>query len=102
MGISDRVGNVINSIQSGAKSASHSVVTTILKVISVLILGMTISMIFQELTGYGSLAFVFVLSVVGAGFFRLMLNFNLWSTLVFDLVCVLVALLLRMYILMAP
>jgi len=102
MGISDRVSNAVSSIQTGAKNASQSVLTLIIKTVSVLILGLTIAMIFQELVGYGSLAFVFVLLAVGAGFFRLLLKFNLWSTLVFDLICVLVALLLRMYILMAP
>jgi hypothetical protein len=102
MGITDRVGNVINSIQTGAKTASQSMLTLFVKGISVLFLGVTLAMVFQELTGFGTLAFVFVLLAVGVGFFRVMLNFSLWATLVFDLVCVLVALLLRMYILMAP
>jgi F0F1-type ATP synthase assembly protein I len=102
MGITDRVGTVINSIQTGAKEASQSLFTLSIKVVSVTFLGLAIAMIFQELIGYGTLGFVFVLLASGAAFFRLVLKMSLGSMLVFDLICVLVASLLRMYILMAP
>ncbi len=102
MGISDKVGQLVNSVQSGAKNASSSVFVWILKAITAFFVALTLAMVGQELVTYGTLSFVLVLLVAGFGLGKIMSGWSLGSVLIFDLICVLVALLLRMYVLIAP
>lgn len=102
MGISDKVGQMVSSLQNGAKNASQSVLSLLIKMVSVFVIGLTLAMIGQELVHYGTLGFVFVLLIFAAGLFRAIYTWTLGATLVMDLVCILLALLLRMYIFIAP
>ena|SRR5579871_4684770 len=102
VGITDKVAQIYDSMQAGARSASHSVVGLVLKISTAFVVSLTLAMIGQELFNYGTLSFVFIMLV---GLFALIRVMSAWSVgvvLVFDLVCLLVALLLRMYILLAP
>jgi hypothetical protein len=66
------------------------------------LLALTLSLIFQEIIGFEALSFVLLSTTIMIGFMRIVRNWKVVSILVFDLVCILTALLLRMYILIAP
>ncbi|NQY99468.1 MAG: hypothetical protein HRT45_02240 [Bdellovibrionales bacterium] len=84
------------------KETTESMSVYILKIISGLMLAMTVSLIFQEIIGFEALSFVLLSSTILIGFMRVVRSWRVVSILVFDLVCILTALLLRMYILIAP
>lgn len=84
------------------KGSSGYVFTLFVKYISAIILGLTMAMIGEEIIGFQTLGFFFSLTVVALGFVYKARSWSLGKTLIFDLICVLVGLLLRMYILMAP
>jgi hypothetical protein len=73
-----------------------------LKLATGLLVALTIALIGQEMMGYGTFAFVFLMIVVTAGLLKIMSSWRLSAVLLFDLFCVLVALLLRLYIQVAP
>lgn len=74
----------------------------ILKFISALALGMTMALIGQEVLKYGLVAFLFLMVLTMGLVLRALKTATIINVLVFDLVCVLVGLALKMYILMAP
>lgn len=96
------MANIMHNVQTKIKTSSSSLFTFIMKVVSGLLLGLTIALIFQEIIGYSTLSFSLIASVIFLGFLRAARNWSLVSVLIFDLVCVLIGLLLRMYILVAP
>lgn len=102
MGISDKMSQLAGQVQDGVKNSSKSLAALSLKLVTAFLIGLTLSLIGQELLTYGSLLFAFVMLSVGAVIFRILASWTLGSVLIFDLICVLVALLLRMYILVAP
>lgn len=102
MGISDRMSQFAGQVQDGVKSSSKSLASIVLKAITGFILGLTFALIGQELSSYGTIVFIFIMLLVGFGAYKIMQNWALGSVLIFDLICILVALLLRMYILVAP
>lgn len=102
MGISDKMSQFAGSVQSGVTKSSSSLLNTTLKIATALILGLVFTLIGAELFSYGQLLFTFVLLVVAALTYRVIRNFSLGQVLLFDLFCVLVGLVLRMYIMIAP
>lgn len=102
MGIKEQVTSMAQGAQSKAKSSAHSLMQITFRLVTGFFLGLTIALIGQELTGYGSFSLIFLNLVVLGLFFRLSQNWNMVKILVFDLVCVLVIQILKMYILIAP
>lgn len=68
--------------------------------------GLTIALITEVMLGNSEgenwIVFVFVIALVTAMFLRLAKTWSLTAVLVFDLICVLAGMLLRLYILVAP
>ena len=102
MGITDKISQVASNVQVGAKNASVSVLSIGLKLLTGLLIGLTLALIGQEMMGYGTFSFVLMMVVSIGLIYKLLQSWSVSSVLVFDLICVLVALLLRMYILIAP
>jgi hypothetical protein len=102
MGISDKMKGLSTNMQEGVKSSSISLIGITLRVITGFMLGLTLTLIGQELIGYGSLAMLFVMVVVVGLVVKTTSGWTIGKILIFDLVLVLVAMLLRMYILVAP
>lgn len=102
MGISDKLTQFATNIQTGAKDASVSLLEMSIKLITGFFVGLVFALIGQEMMGYGVFSFTLMLVVVMGLIYKLLKPWNLGAVLVFDLICVLVALLLRMYILIAP
>lgn len=102
MGLSDRMKGFANNMQDGVKSSSMNLFNFFLRLVTGLMLGLTLGLIGQELMGYGSFALLFCMVVVTALIVKLLSQWGIGKILIFDLICVLVAMLLRMYILVAP
>ena len=102
MGIADKLNRFSNQLQQGAKNTSQLAVTIALKVMTAFFVSLTFTIVAQELMGFSSLSFTFVFLLSFALLFRIMAKWTMGAVLIFDLICVLVALLLRMYIVVAP
>lgn len=102
MGISDKMSQFAGQVQDGVKNTSKSLAAIALKVLTGFMVGLTMALVGQEVFHFGTILFIFMMLVVGIALYRLMASWNLGAVLIFDLICVLVALLLRMYILVAP
>ncbi len=102
MSISEKFKSLFSSAQEGARSTTVTVLTLGLRVITGFFLGLLFALIGQELVGFGTVTFIFVITIIFALFMKLSMPWRLATIMVFDLICVLVAQLLRMYILLAP
>lgn len=102
MGFSDKMNQIAGQVQEGIKSSSVSIFGITIKIFTALFIALTVSLIVQEMMGSGSFTFVFTMIVVGGGIFRLMKEWKVQQVLLFDLFCILVALLLRLYLQIAP
>lgn len=102
MGFSDKMNQIAGQVQEGIKSSSISIFGIAIKIFTALFIALTVSLIVQEMMGSGSFTFVFTMIVVGGGIFRLMKEWKVQQVLLFDLFCILVALLLRLYLQIAP
>lgn len=102
MGIGDKMRGLASGAQEGVKTTSLSVLHFGLRFLTGILLGLVLGLIGQELVGYGIFALIFVIVVVLAMNLKLLANWSLGQILIFDLICVLVGMLLRMYILVAP
>lgn len=102
MGLTDKMKGLATNVQDGVKTSTISLTNFILRLFSGAFLGLTLGLIGQELMGYGTVALVFCLIVIAGIFMRLSASWKIPHILIFDLICILVAQLLRMYILLAP
>lgn len=102
MGIASKATQFASQVQQGAKNSTISILAMALKVFTGFVIGLTFALIGQEMIKYETFMFIFVMVVVWGLIFRLTMKWSLGSILIFDLISVLVALLLRMYILVAP
>ena len=96
------MANLIGDLHNGVKQTSGHISVFILKVFSSFMVAVTVALIFQEMIGFGTFSFVLIGVTLLLGLVKMMKNWSLTSVLVFDLICILVALLLRVYILVAP
>ena len=102
MGIGDKMRGLSTSVQDGVKSSTMSFFHLLLRLVTGFFVGLTLSLIGQELVGYGTFALIFATIVIIAVLLKLMSEWSIGKILIFDLICVLVGMLLRMYILVAP
>jgi len=102
VGIKDQVSSMAQGAQAKAKTSAQSFMQISFRLVTGFFLGLTLALIGQELTGYGSFSLIFLNLVVLGLFFRISQNWTMIKILVFDLVCLLVIQILKMYILIAP
>lgn len=96
------MATLIHGLQDRVKSSSSSVGIMIVKVTTGLILGLTLALIGDEVLQYGWFSFILVMVVTLTTLLRIMRSWAWGYVLIFNLICVLIGLLLRMYILIAP
>lgn len=89
-------------MKDGFKSTSLFIVTLLFKVLTGFFLGLALSLIGQEIVGYGSFGLIVMLLVTLVGFLKISASWSIAQVLIFDLICVLVGQILKMYILLAP
>jgi hypothetical protein len=102
MGITDKVGQMAEQMQEGVKTTSVSIFAISLKLITAFFLALTFSLIIQEMMGSGTFTFVFTMVLVIGLVMKLIGKWNVGPVLLFDLFCILVALLLKLYLQVAP
>lgn len=92
----------VANVQDKMKNSTLTIITSIVKFLSGLWMGTLVATIAQTMMGSGTLTFVFIVVLSIGLIFRLLKEWNLFSIVVFNLVFFLTAVLLRMYIYMAP
>lgn len=102
MSISEKMKGLSTNMHQGAKNSSISLLGLALRMLTGIMLGLTLALIGQELIGYGSFALLFTMVVVFGLVIKTTSSWTIGRILIFDLVLILVAMLLRMYILVAP
>lgn len=102
MGLSDKMSNVAGQVQESVKNTSSAISLLLFKLISAVTVGTTASLIAQEIIGYQTFSFIFVLLVISGAVYKAISPWTWGRVLLFDLFLVLVSLLMRMYILIAP
>lgn len=102
MGLANKVNQIAGQVQQGIKSSSISFVSLIIKLVTALGVALTFSLVIQEMMKSGTFTFTFTMLVVGGGFLQLMKDWSLSKVLIFDLFCILLALVLRLYLQVAP
>lgn len=96
------MGELLENLQYKLKTSSTSIITFMVRLFTGLFLGLTLALILDVMLNYGTFSFLLVILVTTAVLVRISRRWTLFNIIVFDLVCVLVALLLRMYVLIAP
>lgn len=93
---------MIQNMQVRIKKTSQSFFVVLFRLISGLALGLTLAIAGQEAFGYTSLGFWFVTVLFLTVFLKVSSKWGFGHLIVYNLVCVLLGLLLRMYVLIAP
>ena len=100
------MGEFVNKMQVRLKSSSMDFGNLILKLFTGVVLGLTLALIIHEILGKkegeGLISFYFIVFSAMAVFMRVSRRWKMGAVLIFDLICVLVALILRLYIMVAP
>ncbi|MEK6629017.1 MAG: hypothetical protein AABY53_10360 [Bdellovibrionota bacterium] len=94
--------NAASGLQQGAKNASISLGQRLLRFVSSLLLGLVLSLIIQEFAQSETLMLIFFTALITMIMYRLLRPLRIIHIVVFDMICILVATLLRMYIIIAP
>ena len=102
MSIGDRMRGLASGAQEGVKTTSISLLHFSLRFLTGIFLGLVLALIGQELLGYGLFSLLLVMVVTLAASLKILATWGIGQILIFDLICVLVGMLLRMYILVAP
>ena len=89
-------------VQGNIKESSKSLGLFVLKVASGALLGLVIALVLKGLMGIAQFGFIFVIVFMAGAFLRLSKKWKWQGILLFNLFCVMTAMLLRMYILIAP
>lgn len=92
----------IGNVQERVRSGTSTVLLIAVKIFVAFFFGLTFTLIGDQVLDYGWFSFILVLVVLAAALLRIMRSWG-WSHVgIFTLICVLIGLLLRMYILIAP
>lgn len=96
------MGNLIGNVQDKIKTSSNAMAMLAAKFLTGLYLGTTLALIGDEIIGYGWFSFTLVIVVVIGSLMRVSRSWSWMHLLIFNLFCILLGLLLRMYILIGP
>ncbi len=102
MGIADNIKNMASNMQQSAKNTTITLTQRILRLISGFFIGLVLALIIQELIKGETLMLIFLTTLFMMIVYKLLANMLIVHILIFDLICVLIATLLRMYIMIAP
>jgi F0F1-type ATP synthase assembly protein I len=94
--------NFAGNMQHGAKNASLSLLQRSLRILSGFFIGVVLALITQEFTQNGTLVLVFLTIMFMLVVYKILRSLSIWQIIIFDVICILVANTLRMYIMMAP
>lgn len=92
------IGHVNDRLKTGSSTAALFG----FRLLSGLFVGLTLALIGEEIIGYGAISFVLVILTMAGAVLRVSKKWGWLGLLIFNLICVLIGLVLRMYILIAP
>lgn len=92
----------ISNVNEKIKTTSSTAALFALRALSGLFVGLTLALIGEEAIGYGVFSFVLVIITMTAAILRISKKWGWIHLLIFNLICILLGLCLRMYILIAP
>lgn len=93
---------MLKGVQDKLRDSSAGLGLVAIKAATGLFVGLTFALIFRQLMEVGSFLFIFVIVFFGVVFLKISQKWKFSGVLLFDLFCVMTAMLLRMYILIAP
>ena len=96
------MGQFIEDIQYKLKTSSSSLMLVTVKLLVGFILGLTFALIGERIMGYGTFSFALIIITSLAAFYRVARPWKWSGVFIFALICVLIGLLLKMYIQLAP
>ena len=96
------MGQLMDTIQEKWRTSSNNLVLGTFRLLSGMVLALTFALIGSEALGYGNLTFLFVLVSITVAFMKISRKWRLVGVFIFDLICILVGMLLKIYILIAP
>ena len=96
------MSNILQTVQVKIKSSSSGAFAYGFRLFTGMVLGLTFSLVGETIFGYGGLLFTFVIVTVAGLFLRIFRHWGVVGILIFNLFCILVGMILRMYIHMAP
>ena len=100
------MGELVDKVQVQLRRSSIDFVGLLLKLATGLALGLTVSLIIHEILGKTAnesmISFVFIVVCTAGVFMRVAKKWSVTSVLIFDLICILVGMVLRLYIMVAP
>ncbi len=96
------MGQFVEDLHYRIKTSSGSFLLFSFKLLIGLALGLTFALIGQQIANYGDFSFTLVVVATTMLFARLSKNWRFWGVLSFALICVLLGISLRMYIVVAP
>lgn len=102
MGFTDSLKNVASGIQQSSKNISITFAQRALRLVSGLFIGIILSLIIQEFIQNGTLMLIFFTVLFMMIVYKLLRAMTVFQIFVFDAICILVAISLRMYIMIAP
>lgn len=102
MGIVDKINGVGNDMKEGVKLTTVFLVSLCLRGLTGFFLGLTFGLIGQEVISYGSIGIILMILVTLGLFLKISAKWSIAQLLIFDLICVLLGQILRMYVTLAP
>ena len=102
MGFTNNLFNVASSMQQGTKNLSISVAQRALRLFTGFFIGMVLALVIQEFTQSGLLMLVFFTTLFMVIVYKLLRAMSMFQIFIFNVICILIATALRMYIMIAP
>lgn len=96
------MAGLISNFQDRVKTSANVISLLSVKVLTGLFLGLTLALIGDQILDYGWFSFTLVMVVVTGAIVKISKGWTWTNVFIFNLICVLIGLLLRMYILIAP
>ncbi|MES2769468.1 MAG: hypothetical protein V4596_10020 [Bdellovibrionota bacterium] len=96
------MGEFIENMQHTLKKNSQNIGLFAVRLFSGLFLGVTLTLVGQQILGYGQFLFWFIIVLTTAVFLKITKGWKWVGIIVLDFILVLIGLLLKMYILIAP
>ncbi len=102
MSLINNLKNLAGNIQQGGQRVTITLTQRLLRLISGLFMGWVLSLIIQKFTQSETLMLVFFTIFFALIIYKLLRPLSLFQIFVFNVICILVATLLRLYIIIAP
>lgn len=102
MGISDNIKVMASNLQQGARNTTVTMTQRLLRLVSGLFLALIAGLIVQEMMQSGTLMLIFSIVLFTSVVYVFLGRLSILQILIFDLICVLIVSLMRLYIMVAP